>query len=183
MSYKDLTPDKTLPQVQRVAHLLAHPDLVNYVCEHVANGGSLIDMCKAWDVRYSQVVRWIRMNPEHSKMYDQAMSDRLEWTKEKILNEIRILVEYDMRDLYNDDGTMKPVKEWPEEVAKAINSVETVELLKGGGHVKKLKTESRKAALELLGKTQAMFSDKVQHEATDSLAALIAQTFKTEDKP
>lgn len=174
-----LTPPKDLPQAERVAMLLRTPGLAAGICEHVANGGSIIPLCKIWDVRYSQVVKWIRSSsPENNKAYDQALVDRSEWTKEKILTEIRILAEYDLRDLYDENGQMKPVKDWPEDVAKAITSVESVELLgKKAGEVKKLKTESRKAALELLGKTEAMFTEKVEHKADDSLAALIAKTF------
>ena len=185
MDLSSLTPPKDMPQAQRVLTLFGNPGLCAAICEHVANGGSLIPLCRIWDVRYSQVVKWIRMTPENAKAYDQALSDRAEWTKEKILEELRILTEYDLRQLYDDEGKMKPVKDWPEDVAKAITSVESVELLgKKAGEVKKLKTESRKAALELLGKTQAMFSDRVESKGIDSLAAVIAQTFnRNNDEP
>lgn len=178
MDYSSLTPPKDKPQAERVSILLDIQNLVPIICEHVANGGSLISLCKIWDVRYSQVVKWIRLSKEHSELYDAALRDRSEWTKEKILDEIRNLAEYDIRQIYNDDGTVKPINQWPEEVAKAITQIESVELMgKKQGDVKKVKTESRKAALELLGKTQAMFTEKVEHSAADSLASLIAQTF------
>lgn len=178
MDYSSLTPPKNKPQEERVQILLSNAKLLDVICEHVANGGSLITLSKVWDVRYSQLVKWIRLFPDASKAYDQAIIDRSEWTREKILTEIKILADYDLRDLYNDDGSLKPIKEWPEDVAKAITSVESVELLgKKAGEVKKIKTESRKAALELLGKTEAMFVEKQENKSIDSLAAVIAQTF------
>lgn len=178
MDFTKLTPDKSKTQAERVADLLASPNLAEIICEHVANGGSLIPLCKIWDVRYSQVVKWIRMKPENSKAYDQAIMDRAEWTKEQILNGIKELTEYDVRELYREDGSMKPVHEWPDVVAKAVTQIESFEMVgKRSGEIKKVKTESRKAALELFGRTQAMFSDKVEHSASDSLAAVIAQTF------
>ena len=49
-------------------------------------------------------------------------------TADRVLEEIYRLATCDIGEAYNDDGSLKPIKEIPENIRRAISSVETDEL-------------------------------------------------------
>ncbi|GGO96511.1 terminase small subunit [Stakelama pacifica] len=59
----------------------------------------------------------------------------------------------DVGDLYNDDGTIKPVKDWPLIWRQGlVAGLEVESIGDGAGHVTKLKLSDRVKRLELIGK-------------------------------
>ena len=75
----------------------------------------------------------------------------------------------DIRNIFNEDGSLKMPHEWGDDVAAAVSSVEVVTRRPGGGpveYVNKIKAWDKKGSLELLGKELAMFTDKVDHSGT-----------------
>lgn len=73
----------------------------------------------------------------------------------RMLQELAWIAFADIRQVYKDDGTLKNISELPEEVAAAIDGLETEEIfdLKTGallGYGKKVKMNSKLRALELL---------------------------------
>ena len=160
--------------------------MIDIIIKHVANGGSALDLSKSWGVVYSDIMAAIRKNPDWKIKYDQALKDREEWSREAILREIRCLAHVDIRLIFDSHGGLLPLDQWPEETAKAVIGIESYqERMPSGesvGEVKKIKTESKLKALELLGKTQAMFQEKIQHSADESLAAVLAATINRPEK-
>lgn len=101
----------------------------------------------------------------------------LEVTKERILLELSRLAFFDIRKLYNDDGSMKAPHELDDDTAAALSSIETVELTAGEGvvvgHAKKPRAADKKASLELLMKHMGMLVEKVEVDATAEVKALL----------
>lgn len=101
----------------------------------------------------------------------------LEITKERILQELARLAFFDIRKLYNDDGSMKAPHELDDDTAAALSSIETAELTAGEGvvvgHVKKPRAADKKASLELLMKHMGMLVEKVEVDATAEIKALL----------
>lgn len=147
---------------QNLIDLTQNAELLAEICDNVANGGSLIDLAKTWDVRYCDIMRWINLDEERKKQYHQAISDRGEWYIQRVLKEIQLMGTVDFRDAFDDDGTLKTPKDMPESITRCINSIDIHELpvAAGGGVVKKLKFESKLKALEMLGKNMFMFVEK-----------------------
>lgn len=145
--------------------LLANPTTLAQVCDNVANGGSLLDLCNTWQVRYCDVMRWINDDADRKKQYAQSILDRGEWFIQRVLKEISDLAFRNVKSIYNDDHTLKPVKDWPSEVVASLDEIEVVELFdqfgKTIGHSKKAKFAQKLKALELLGKNNYMF---VEHK-------------------
>jgi len=76
----------------------------------------------------------------------------------------------DIRNLFDEYGRLKLPKDWNDDVAAAISSVEVVTKPLGDGEVEyvhKIKTWDKKGSLELLGKELKMFTDKVDHSSSD----------------
>jgi len=120
---------------------------MSVICAHVANGGSLIDLCETWGVNYGAMIAWIMADRDGRGVpYTNSQNARAEWSKERILLELRRIATCDIRKLYNDKGDLLPVHEWPSDVAAQVQSIETVEEFEGKGkdkesigYVKKIK--------------------------------------------
>lgn len=76
------------------------------------------------------------------------------------------------RQFFYDDGSLKPVSEWTEEMAAAVGSFDAVE--SGGEGVpvvlKRLRFLDGKAALDSMARHLGMFKDKVEVSVDESLA-------------
>lgn len=160
------------------------------ICDHVANGGSLIDLAKVWQTSYSKLMRWIRADSERLAAYDEALADRKEWTKESVLRELRALGHSDLRRIFADDGSMLHPKQWPAEVAAAVAGLEIFEEFEWNqiekkkeliGHTKKLKLWDKKSALELIGKTEAMFDKETKDTGRITLEQLLMGSYTKEE--
>ena len=159
------------------------PQLINKVCNHVSNGGSAIELAEMLYVRYSDLMQFINQDINRQTAYRQAIKDREEWAREKILGEIRALGTYDIRTLFNENGGLKPISEWPDDVARAVSALEISEEFDGSGSdrvqtgwLKKVKTVDRLKALEMAAKNLAMLTEKHEVKGELTLDQLIMAT-------
>jgi hypothetical protein len=150
----------------RTLSVTADPKMIDVVIEHVANGGSAIELCKTWQVRFSEIMRAIRANPESKSRYEQALIDRDEWAKERILTEIRSLGTYNIKDALNADGTFKPLKDMPDEIVAAIKEFD-----KDGA----VKFHDKTKALDMYGKKLSLFVERKEITGKLTLADLITE--------
>lgn len=156
-------------------NLLKKADLLQIIIDDVTCGGSLVNLSKTWDVRFCDIQRWINDDPDRKRQYIQATNDRAEWATQRILKEMHDIAFRNVASIYNDDHTLKPVKEWPADVVACIDEIEVTELFnefgKPIGKAKKSKFVQKIKALELLGKNHFMFVERkqVMHgDSTDS---------------
>lgn len=96
---------------------------------------------------------------------------------ERILKNIQRIAEADLRLAFFPDGTLKPIHDIPADVALAMSSIETDDIIMPNGRkvglTRKIKFWDKTKALELLGKHLAMFTDNVRHTADDALRELL----------
>lgn len=129
--------------------------------------------------------------PDIARAIDAAKLARSEQTKIDAAWVLKRLVEEaeaDIADLYEDNGNIKPVKEWPEIWRKGlVTGIEVEELFEGRGEdrehigcIRKLKTSERVKRVELIGKHVAVnaFQDVVQHKGLEGLAARLDRARK-----
>jgi len=107
----------------------------------------------------------LRLNELREKAEAKALV-----TVEKVLRELYKLATVDIRQAFDEQGNLKPIKDLPEDVARAIASIESFEEYSGRGDkrepvgfTRKIKLSDKIRALELLGKYLKMFTDKVEH--------------------
>lgn len=61
-------------------------ELADKICEQIATGSSLINVCKKPDMpRYNTIMRWARDNEEFRNQYAQAMEDRADYLADEIV--------------------------------------------------------------------------------------------------
>lgn len=124
---------------------------------------------------YSSGQRLLK-NVEVQRQITAAQARRSERTKidaDWVLTRLAAEAVADLSEIYADDGTLKPVKDWPLIWRQGlIAGVEVDELRVDGvsmGKISKIKLSDRIRRLELIGKhvdVQA-FSDKIDHSSKD----------------
>lgn len=122
-------------------------------------------------LKYSTIISQINSDVALRAQYDQALAARDEWAKEAVLAELRLIGLTDVRTLLNTDGAMLPKDQWPEEIARAVSSLEVYEEYFGSGsdrrligYTKKIKLWDKMAALEKVGKAIGVLVDKSEIE-------------------
>jgi len=168
---------KTKEKIFRLREFLKNEDAMEQISDHIAGGGSIHSMANVLQVNAHHVLRWIRADPTRAKVYETALVDRDEWEKESVLQQLRDIGTFDVRDIFNDDGTLKPISNWPESAGRAIEAIEVNEEYdKSGEHVgtaKRVKLINKLKALELTGKQLALFRDKIEHSGKVTLEELV----------
>ena len=107
-------------------------------------------------------------------------ASKMEIQSEKVLGELKTLGHSDIRLLFDDNGAVKPISQWPDEIAKAVEAIQVVEEFEyhaGGfycdscgrkqskeliGQTKKVKLWDKPKALELMGKHKKLFTEKTE---------------------
>ncbi|MET3853050.1 terminase small subunit [Rhizobium sp. OAE497] len=130
-------------------------------------------------------------NPEIAAAVDAAKVARSHRTgidADWVLTRLAEEVEADLADLYNDDGSLLPVEEWPLIWRQGLVSGFDVEELFGGkgeerkqvGIVRKLRLSDRLKRLELIGKhiNVNAFQDTVEVRGLSALADRLDRAHK-----
>ena len=117
---------------------------------------------------------------------DSAMKKRAEKTEfnaDRVLKEIERVATVDPISLFNEDGTMKQISDIPEDVRRAIASVEVIETFEWEGegkqrkrvwtgYIKKVKLVPKNESLNMAGRHFKMFTDVLDVNVNDLAAAL-----------
>ena len=165
----------------RLKRITEDESTMDVICTHVAQGGSLLDLCETWDVVYGRVMSWVNADDSKKALYHQALEDRNEWAKETILSQLRQIANADIRSIFNDDGSLKPISEWNNDIAKAVAGIDVSEDFEGNqkvGFTKKIKMNDKLKAVEMLGKYYSMFVERTHHTGELTLADLVALSNK-----
>lgn len=98
-----------------------------------------------------------------------------------VLLELKRLATVDISQAFDEAGGIKPLREIPEDVRRAISGIEVAEMFDGSGDqkhaiglIKKLKFWDKNKALEAIGRHLKLFTDKVEHSGSVSLEQLVA---------
>jgi len=105
--------------------------------------------------------------------------ERVQITADRVVKELAVIAFCDIRQAFDANGKLINPKDMPEEVARAIASIDTEELFEWDaenktkeyiGDSKKLKFCDKVRALEALGRHFKMFTDRVEVDISDRLA-------------
>lgn len=186
--YIPLIVEQPLIQISYDDHLrriLEGQKFLDTVYAHMANGGDLITLSTSLKIRYSDLAGWIQSDEERIKIYSKACIANDEFIRHRILQELSFMGFTDLRDVYNADGTLKKPKDWPENVARALQGVDVDEIYEGRGperklvgHTSKVKMNPKIDALKLIGQEKGLFIQKHEHKGRITLEELIGGSYE-----
>lgn len=175
---------------RRLRLILLARRTIDVILAHIRNGGTLIELCDAWQVRYDEVVAWVRADKPRSELYDQALRDRSEWTDEMVLSEIRAICRFDIRKLYDDKGALKAISELDFETARMVQQAEVEEMYSRVGDFRsrvgektKVKVYDKLKALELAGRNRKLYTDKQEHDVGGRLEDILSKSYEEPQQP
>jgi len=94
--------------------------------------------------------------------------------RDYVLNRLVEIDQMDALDILDDEGTIKPIREWPKVWRQYLSGIEVVELSSMGDDndkktaiLKKIKWPDKVRNLELIGKAVGAFIEKVEHTSPD----------------
>jgi phage terminase small subunit len=130
-----------------------------------------------------QACKWLKI-PKIKSVIETKHIQRIakiDFSAEKVLEGLAKLAFFDIRKLYNEDGSLKPITELDDQTAGAICGIEVEEAYqhfgagqaKPTGILKKIKIADRGINLERLGRYHKLFTDKVEVSGLDGLADAI----------
>lgn len=109
--------------------------------------------------------------PHIQAAISQAMKThqkRLELDTEFVLRRLMNVAAFDIGEVFEDDGSLRPIRDWPGHARELVAGVKTQEIRDGDGvavgQTRELKLPDRIRALELLGKRLKLWVDRVEHE-------------------
>jgi len=123
-----------------------------FVEEYIANGRNATQAYKKFHPRVTDRTATVEgskllTKPDvqaYLKKREEALQEKLELTTERVLRELARLSFFDVRKLFNADGTLKAPSELDDDTAAAIASIESEELFEGTGDNRKWKGMVRK---------------------------------------
>lgn len=146
------------------------PNLIMTICDNIINGSSLTSLSKVWEVKYSDLYRWVVSDEDRNELYQRALEQKKDFLSSRIIDELKNIGFADLRTAYDDNFNLKPVSEWPDELASIIGS------LKRTDTGIEIKANDKMKALEMMGKEMSMFSNKVEHSGKLSLEELVSSS-------
>jgi len=110
--------------------------------------------------------------------------ERTHITQDRVLQELARIAFFDLRKLYNDDGSLKRPNELDDDAAAVLAGIDTVESKSGDGedvmleYTKKAKVFDKNAALTLAMRHLGMLNDKISqnHSGNVGLNLVIHDT-------
>ena len=95
----------------------------------------------------------------------QSNAEKLNISAERILLEMQRLAFSDTREIYDEDGNLKPIHELSDDAAATLAGIETDEVMVDGkkqAKVRKVKRWSKEKALEMLAKYKNLLKDETK---------------------
>lgn len=104
----------------------------------------------------------------------QERKERVQIDADYVLKRLVEIDQMDVLDIMDDEGNVKPLRDWPKIWRQYISNIETISVDDGEGWLKKIKWPDKVKNLELLGKHIAVgaFKEKIEHSGTIEIQSL-----------
>src|ERR1035437_7745973 len=162
---------------ERVSVMLdARPEIVEEVCMSLPNGGSLISAADKLGVPYSRLAVWLNADDDRRKRVALAIEARDEWLVHRITDVIEAIGLVDVREMFEEDGRLKPLSEIPQAITKCISGIDVLETSDRNGTVyqtKRIRMIDKMKASEMLGRNLEKFIERK--------AIKVDHTYKVQD--
>lgn len=128
----------------------------------------------------ARLITKAKVKNEIEKAMKEKM-ERAEINQDWVIRRYAAIAGTDKRQFFNNDGTLKPVREWTEEMAACVSSLDIQELSGEDGKsamIKKLRLLDSRAALDSIARHLGMFVDKVEHSGSVEAPKVVIELSK-----
>lgn len=138
------------------------------------------EMAKELGMRFSDLFKYVTSTEDLQKKYELALKAAEARDKDLVIRTLRGVIETYPSDMFEEDGSLKPVSQWPKELIAGFEIEDLYNKGEAIGNVKKVKTVDRLRAVEMLGKERGMFVQRNKVDATLTLEQLVEQSNKAD---
>ena len=133
------------------------------ICTLLCAGVNVLRICAENCYDYGSMVNWVYSDEGRKAKYEEALVRRGDWLCHRIIKELEDVGLMDVGEMYDGNGVLKSMGEMSEAARRAISGIDVEERDDDGVGVtvRKVKVWDKLKALEMMGKTQAMFRDRV----------------------
>lgn len=139
---------------------------------------------KTAEVQGSRLLGYVKVAAAIREKLEKRAS-KLEITAERLDQEAARIAFFDIRKLYREDGSLKPVSELDEDTARALSGLD-VQVVgseeKGYSTVLKYKTASKEKGLELLCRRLGLLKENVTQVAVSN-KVIVIHTAEKDERP
>lgn len=179
----------TRERKNRFYDFIQQDNAMELILARLVSGGSLVHVCREFDIHYQSVQKWIEKNSERKQALEAAILAREIHAKERVWRELFDRLDVNVLEAFRPNGSFKPLHDVyddagnlvergiPENVARFI---ESIEFDSETGVIRKIKFESRAEARTVLGKAAKMFVERHEIEAGKSWAAIVERSLASE---
>lgn len=162
---------------ERTRAALSDPDFIEDLCEDIADGKTLSEVVRERNIKYKLVFEWIAGDEVRVAAYEKAIQARGQGYRDSVLEQLKAATQADFLDAVNEDGSIKSPSEIPPSLRPVVVGYE--ESTTADGRVtRRIKAADKLRAAELLGRTGAMFTDKVDLGGKLTLEQLVMASMK-----
>ena len=120
----------------------------------------------------SRLLRNVKVQ-EYLQKKQKEIEKRTEITQDMVVRELAKIGFSNIKDIYDENNSLKQIKDLDEDVTAVISSIETIEQYENvlgvkvkTGEIKKIKTYDKVNALVSIGKHLGMFKEKIEHSGS-----------------
>jgi len=164
--------------------VIEQPGFMGDVYNAMCMGSSIAEYAKTRNIRFDLLSKFVNQK-DNKKDFKEALRMRKLFVVDILTDETLKIGVADIRRLYGDNGCLLPVNEFPDDVAGAVEAVEskeTFEMVDGKrvwtGYTKKVKFNNKLKAQQLLGQEQGIFKERTVIEAGEKLSEMIEKSYK-----
>ena len=185
------TPDSFYTPAEHA--LLRREDTMDAICAHVGAGGALQDLVDIWNaqakapgapggvVRFASIWRWVAEDKARFALWLESNNVAAQADLARADQALRAMAFADIRELFDAQGRVRPVSEWPHDLAMLVQGLDVTELFSKGeeaavleGLLKKVKLSDRRAAIEILLKRRGGLVEKREVAGKVTLENIVA---------
>lgn len=169
-----------IDRTEEIIDFLLTDNAADKLFRFIAEGGTTLEFCDFAGISYVDLMNAAAKHRELADLLNLADAAQNEWTRNRLLLELRRISIVDPRKLYDKEGNLLPADKLDADTAKSIQSYEVNDKYNKDGELigtqYKYRFYDKIKAIEAIGRDLGMFMHKIKHEHSMSLEDLVNQT-------
>lgn len=175
--YTGFSPIERRARRERALNLFREPEFFDSLCEDISEGMTLYQVSEEYKIPYRMLYSWVESDESRAEAYETAVTARDANVKDRVLSGILAISETDVRDIFDETGNLKDITKLSDAAAAGVQSID-VTYDENGKATKKIKQYDKTKGLELLGRSQKFFTDKIEATGAFRLGDLVNESLK-----